>query len=99
MSKKITNAEIFAAWLIFANLAGKNGRLIPTDDEVLEIIAKKPAHWTEALAVGQAFVQKVVEEEPRSLATATGGFLREVDRIQEKFGSFLSAGPTKAKRT
>src|SRR3989442_774792 len=93
-----TNAEILAAWLVHATQVGAEGRLIPTDTEISKILETRPAHFEEAHAIGTAFVKRVVDTEPRNIVDATTGFVKEVHRLQEKFGGFLSAAPTPTPR-
>ncbi len=93
-----SNAEILAAWLLHATKVGPEGRLIPTETEITEILKGKPPHYEEALAIGEAYVKRVLETEPRSIVDASMGFVKEVNRLSEKFGGLLSAAPASAPR-
>ena len=93
-----SNAEILAAWLLHATQVGENGRLIPTNAEIEKILDSKPPHFEEALAIGTAFVKRVVDTEPRNIVDASMGLAKELNRLSEKFGGVLSAPPATRKQ-
>lgn len=88
----MTNAEILAAWILYASKAGPDGRLLPTEKEITEIVDKKPDRFEEAHALATAFVEKV-SCAPDNIVSATKGFMHHVNQLQEKLGGILSSEP------
>lgn len=89
----MTNTEMLAAWILFANKAG-DGRIIPNEKEVEAILNDKPDRFGEVHALAQAFVEKASSEPDLSasgIVSTTKGFSHMVKKINEKLGNPLSA--------
>lgn len=97
----MTQAEIFAAWLIHARQTEDGQSFFPSDDEVKAIIAQKRGRYHEAHAAGQAFVEQVLQSRPEGLAETGKAMMRAmsgVQRLSEKAGNVLSVPPVRALR-
>ncbi len=88
-------AEAFAACLLFARASGERqqGRLIPTAAEIDAILAEQPPYWTEAIAVGEAFVRQVQETTHQGVVAHAKGFARGLDEWSQKLGGVFGAPP------
>jgi hypothetical protein len=92
----MTNAEIFAAWLIHARRTTDGTSFFPSDAEVKEIVNKKEGRYHEAHAAGQAFVAQVLSSKPEGVTETFDALKRAmqgVHGVSEKVGSALSLPP------
>lgn len=97
----MTQAEIFAAWLIHARRTNDGQSFFPSNEEVKEIVNKKEGRWHEAHAAGQAFVEQVLSSHPDGIVETGKAMLRAasgVQRLSEKAGNILSVPPVMVKR-
>jgi hypothetical protein len=97
MPAQPSNAELIACCLIFCQRQGTDGRFIPTPKEMNEILAHPPDRWEEACALGEALSKRLVQNAPKTLIGATLDFAGEINKVQEKFGNFMSSEPVKGR--
>ncbi len=97
MPAQPSNSELIACCMIFCQRQGVDGRLVPTPKEMNEILANPPDRWEEACALGEALSKRLVQNAPRTLIGSALDFAEEVNKVQERFGGFMSSEPVKGR--